>query len=287
MRKVQRDGTWWAQRSDGSWVRWSLIKGDWEQSLPPPGLEAELPPEPARPIPQPVTDQVLPVNGDRVGPVRVQTLNPGVPSAFSLLLSGLATYFRLVAPALALGLLFTVFFPFLMMFLFMGGEAPMPPENAVTILAFGAVLSLFLAVAISAYRVLAAAKGLSEPLTWVVPAVVGLIGIPIAWAVSGNHWIGSTSGRVGMHAGLAGLGFLVEAYFRGVAALRASVARHAPWWDRFPVRFHASFRVRREVDLPPEFAGSLAADAWQERARREDRSADALGFSPSPHDPAA
>lgn len=38
VRKFQRDGDWWGQRPDGSWLRWNSRRSDWEDyPLAPPG----------------------------------------------------------------------------------------------------------------------------------------------------------------------------------------------------------------------------------------------------------
>jgi hypothetical protein len=44
-RKIERDGTWWAQARDGSWARWDADTNDWSPQLSGPGGVAPLEPE--------------------------------------------------------------------------------------------------------------------------------------------------------------------------------------------------------------------------------------------------
>lgn len=42
LKKFRREGDWWGQREDGSWVRWNQRRGDWEAyPLRPPGISDE------------------------------------------------------------------------------------------------------------------------------------------------------------------------------------------------------------------------------------------------------
>jgi hypothetical protein len=63
-RRVEADGTWWAQRSDGLWLRWSVHRNDWE--LRPLGPDA-LPGNGRSPAPDP-----------SLGPIAVPGLVPDI-----------------------------------------------------------------------------------------------------------------------------------------------------------------------------------------------------------------
>lgn len=44
VRKIQRDGDWWAQAPDGSWKRWNPRRNDWEEyPIAPPGERSVAP----------------------------------------------------------------------------------------------------------------------------------------------------------------------------------------------------------------------------------------------------
>lgn len=44
VRKIQRDGDWWAQAPDGSWKRWNPRRADWEEyPIAPPGERYAMP----------------------------------------------------------------------------------------------------------------------------------------------------------------------------------------------------------------------------------------------------
>jgi nitric oxide reductase large subunit len=47
---IQRDGVWWTQRDDGTWLRWDESSKSWQPSSdPPPPEAAGLPPVPPMP----------------------------------------------------------------------------------------------------------------------------------------------------------------------------------------------------------------------------------------------
>lgn len=45
LRKVAVEGTWWAQRRDGSWLRWDAGRNDWHAERRPPEGQTSDPPE--------------------------------------------------------------------------------------------------------------------------------------------------------------------------------------------------------------------------------------------------
>jgi len=267
------------------------MQNDWEPAQPPPGAEL-APPQVAEDPPAPFVDtgaqQVLPVETRIPATLAAETLPPGPPSGLSLVLETVGTYIRLFAPAFFVAIVIGILLPLFFFFLLFGSDqAFMPLENLLTILVFGAIYSLFLTGAVMTLRVFAGARGLGDLVTWGVPVVIALVGAPIAWLVSGDDWIGTTAGRMGTHAALAGIGLALDLSVKGTRwvaqkadrALRRRFggALLAGWPGRFGRR---AARAPAGIDVPPEVAGKAMSAAFLARTQREASAAEPWAGGP-------
>lgn len=293
VRKIEHGGTWWAQRPDGAWLRWSRLQGDWEPAQPPPGAEF-APPQVAEDPPPPFTftftKEVLPLDPEQVLPVEAETLPAGPPSGASLFFETVMTYLRLATPAGLVAILFGLVLPLLFMLMWTSSEQSfMPIANVLTIGVFGAVYSAFLTAAVMAMRLFGTTRGMRDLLTWGVPLVLALVGFPIAWMVSGNDWIGTTSGRLGMHAALAGAGLAFELWTRGTqwVANKVSRAVERKLGAAFGLKLGSrSFGFRtgrppRGLDVPAEIAGKAISEAFLARHERSRSAAEPWAGGPA------
>jgi hypothetical protein len=103
LRKVAVEGTWWAQRRDGSWLRWDAGRNDWRpEGRPPAGRPAEPPAQPvfSFPVSSGVHGWDLPPALGLLGAWLRTYLSLALPSALVLMLG---------APILHLFSLFLLF----------------------------------------------------------------------------------------------------------------------------------------------------------------------------------
>jgi hypothetical protein len=204
VRTIERAGTWWAEAPNGAWARWSDIFGEWEpiEGLPP-GLE-----------PPPPGAEALPSTELRaIAPTPRQTAPDAEPGTGPMASDYIGTLFRLIVPALLLGLALPLLFLLSLRFLFLSRAALPPPDNVKAILMFSLVAGVFVAGAIMVARRLPSPR-FGDPARWGLTVALVAMGLPVAWLASGTQWSGGAGSKAATLAVVLLMGLAVETLHR-------------------------------------------------------------------------
>lgn len=182
VRTIEHEGTWWAERPDGTWARWSHVFGEWEPADRPPrgpfaASGSDVPTSaPLLSRPREMPSVALPEKG--------------------WLLDYLGTLLRLTLPGLLLGLALPLAFLLSLSFLFLseGGLLP-PPDNAKAILIWSGVAGAFVAGAIVALRHLPPHYRSGRTARRALAAALVTAGVFLAWLATGSQWSGSAASK--------------------------------------------------------------------------------------------